>query len=191
MGVERVLEAVEFATEAHHGVIRKFTNEPYVQHCIRVARYVAYHTWDEEYSYELENLYIAALLHDVLEDCPNITPEKIAQEFGGKVLGLVQELTDPPKSAGNRAWRKQITIERYKTASANAHTIKCADFLDNARSMVFNDVDFGPIWLKEKAQLLPFLNRAVPSIHWEATSELYFLEEYLEGRKNGLVSSTG
>jgi hypothetical protein len=56
-----VLDACAFATRMHAGQQRKYTGEPYVLHCLEVARMVA----------EIggtTTMIAAALLHDVVED---------------------------------------------------------------------------------------------------------------------------
>ena len=81
---KKILEALEFAKEAHEGQYRK-SGEPYVIHPILVAALVAYVSNDE-------TMVIAALLHDVVEDTP-YTIEDIQQRFGDDVAHLVEGLT--------------------------------------------------------------------------------------------------
>jgi len=164
MNTPKILRAVAFAVKAHDGQIRKFENKPYVLHCIRVAEKVARVTDDED-------VICAALLHDVLEDCPNIQPIDIYENFGGYVLHLVKELTDSPKSVGNREHRKRIDTERLAWASAETQTIKCGDIIDNVPSIVEHDKNFAPRFIREKQTLIKVLDRANTEL-WEEANNL-------------------
>ena len=61
MLTERYSKALEFAKEAHKGIVRKTSDTPYITHPIEVAEIVAQMSSDED-------VIIAALLHDVVED---------------------------------------------------------------------------------------------------------------------------
>src|ERR1700722_9371920 len=165
MFTPRILEAFEFAVQAHGFQKRKYTNEPYVAHPIRVAQMVA----DTIQYRSDEDVIIAALLHDTVEDT-SVTPNQIADHFGWRVWTFVGELTDEPLSSGNRKQRKELDNARLANASGAAQTIKCADTIDNTDSIVDNDPGFGPRYIEEKRVLLPLLEaRAVPSLWAEAT----------------------
>jgi hypothetical protein len=60
---ERVDEALRLAAVAHEGQYRKGTNIPYLMHPVHVGRILERHGWAED-------VVIAGLLHDVLEDAP-------------------------------------------------------------------------------------------------------------------------
>lgn len=157
MNTERILEAVDFATKAHEGQVRKYEHTPYVHHVFRVAKMVAR-------ARASENAIIAALLHDVIEDCyPEDRWEKakeiIGFKFGTMVQGYVWDLTHPPKTFGNRAKRKSAEAAKLIAAPNEVHTIKLADTIDNTESIVNNDPDFGPRFIKEKLALVPYLNK--------------------------------
>ena len=59
---ENFVQAVSFANKAHKGQVRKGTNIPYISHLLAVASLVMENEGSED---EI----IAALLHDVVEDC--------------------------------------------------------------------------------------------------------------------------
>ena len=80
----KIEEALEFAKEAHKGQYRK-SGEPYIIHPILVAAITAYVTAEEE-------MVIAALLHDVVEDT-SFSIEDIQERFGQNVADLVEGLT--------------------------------------------------------------------------------------------------
>ena len=88
-----------FARSAHEGQRRKYANEPYINHPVRVMQICAEYVTDEVV---LE----AALLHDVIEDTEvsaNMLFKFLQTLHPGpeavKVLKLVQELTDEYVSA--------------------------------------------------------------------------------------------
>jgi (p)ppGpp synthase/HD superfamily hydrolase len=149
----RLLNAILMATQAHAGQVRRYENDPYIVHPLRVARTVAFRGHDED-------TVIAAILHDTLEDT-NLDPRAIDEQFGGHVLSLVRQLTDPAKPEdGNRAARMEINREHAAKASPQAQTVRVADLMDNARSIVAHDPSFAKVYLKEKALMLDGLSQA-------------------------------
>ena len=143
-------DAILFATKAHHGQVRKYTGEPYVVHCLEVAKQV---------SHLGSVTMITALLHDTIEDT-DVTYEDIENNFGTLIARNVLELTDPLLSAGNRAFRKNIVCEKMAKASIDAKSVKCADILDNLPSIQEHDPKFYKVFLEEKRTLIPFLEGA-------------------------------
>lgn len=121
-----VERALEFATKAHEGQFRKGTKRPYIMHPIEVSDIVATMTDDEE-------IICAALLHDTVEDCEEITGDVIRQNFSDRVAELVlMESEDKSKT-----WleRKGHTIEHLKTAPREVQMIALGDKLSNMRDI--------------------------------------------------------
>jgi len=126
MGFGVIQRAVDFATCAHEGQLRKGTDRPYILHPLEVGKIVATMTDDEE-------IISAAILHDTIEDCKGVTKEVICQEFSEKVAHLVvQESEDKSKT-----WieRKGTTIEHLKKAPKEVQMIGLADKLSNMRDI--------------------------------------------------------
>jgi hypothetical protein len=171
----KILEAGEFAIRAHGFQERKYTKEPYVAHCFRVAETVANVT---NYDHD-EEVIIAALLHDTLEDT-EATLEQIEDRFGFRVGFMVYELTDSPLSVGNRKFRKTVDRSRLGGASAPVQTIKCADIIDNTDSIVEHDPGFGKRFVEEVLLLLPWLQRADTKLHAEALKVVLDAAKLLE-----------
>jgi (p)ppGpp synthase/HD superfamily hydrolase len=146
-------KAMRFAEEAHRGVTRRYTGEPYVTHPFNVAMLVSTATADEE-------VVAAALLHDVLEDTA-VSLDEITAAFGPRVAALVVEVTDVYTAKRhpdlNRVSRKALERERLATVSNEAKTIKLADLVDNTGSIMTHDPNFGRVYLKEKELLLEAL----------------------------------
>lgn len=82
---EKIQRAFEYAEEAHRGQFRK-SGEEYIYHPLSVAEICAELNLDSD-------AICAALLHDIVEDCPGASLEGIKTEFGGDVMVLVDGLT--------------------------------------------------------------------------------------------------
>lgn len=150
---ELVSRARAFAFAAHNAINhrRKYTDEPYTTHLERVADLVASVSDDYE-------MIAAAYLHDTVEDTPT-TIEDIYAAFGNGVGYLVSYLTDTSQPEdGNRATRKRIDREHIAQGDARVHTIKLADLIDNAHSIVTHDPRFAKVFMAEKRELLQVLD---------------------------------
>ena len=152
--------ALGFATHAHIKQKRKYTGEPYVVHCIAVARQM------EELGFS-EEVVSAALLHDTVEDT-DTTIREIEETFGSIISKLVEELTDVftidkfPKL--NRKERKKLECERLGAISSLAKSIKLADLIDNSRSIIQHDKGFARTYLSEKEALLNVFSDGDPRL---------------------------
>ncbi len=173
MNKKLVERARAFATSAHAGQLRKYTNEPYIVHPEEVAAIVT----DAGLSYDA---IAAAWLHDVVEDTP-IEAAEITRWFGKRVGSYVDDLTDVPQSAGNRATRKTIDRERIAVAGYEPQTIKAADLISNTATIVEHDPDFAKTYLREKRATLEILTRAHPDVLARAWETLRAAEEKIYG----------
>lgn len=157
--MDGILQKVtEFARKAHGGQQRKFADEPYINHPVRVMEIC------RSYNPPIEVL-VAALLHDVLEDTA-VTREKIKEflfpllneEKTIRTVMLVEELTDiytkKDYPGWNRKKRKAKEAERLKKASPEAQTIKYADIIDNSMDIHNSKDDFAIQFLRECKLLL-------------------------------------
>jgi (p)ppGpp synthase/HD superfamily hydrolase len=127
----RFLRAFEFAAEKHKGQTRKASTIPYIAHLMGVASLVLEAGADED-------LAIAALLHDVVEDCGGAPMLKeIRRKFGDRVAKVVDGCTDAdayPKPPWRE--RKEKYIARLKKENADTRLVSAADKLNNVRSIV-------------------------------------------------------
>ena len=74
---ERFTTAVGFAREAHHGDVRKKTSIPYLSHLLAVSSLAIEDAAEDLLLTEhLEDIAIAAVLHDVVEDTVDKVEEK-------------------------------------------------------------------------------------------------------------------
>ncbi len=124
---ELLHKAVVFAAEAHRHHFRKGTQIPYITHPFLVMRILDRLGFDEE-------VLVAALLHDALEDTPT-TFDEIRREFGERVAVLVQAVSETKvdKQGRHIPWdlRKQEKIAKLRNAPLEAKAIALADLLDN------------------------------------------------------------
>jgi (p)ppGpp synthase/HD superfamily hydrolase len=127
----RFMKAFEFAAAKHAGQTRKASTIPYIAHLMGVASLVLEAGGDED-------LAIAALLHDVVEDCGGVPMLKeVRRRFGSRVAKVVDGCTDSygdPKPPWRE--RKENYIAHLKTADADTRLVSAADKLNNVRSIV-------------------------------------------------------
>lgn len=127
----RFQRAFEFAAKKHAGQTRKASTIPYLSHLIGVASLVLEAGGDED-------LAIAALLHDVVEDCGGEPMLKeVRRRFGSRVAKIVDGCTDAyviPKPEWRE--RKVSYINRLKTEDADTRLVSAADKLNNIRSIL-------------------------------------------------------
>jgi GTP pyrophosphokinase len=125
------LRAFLFAAEKHKGQTRKASTIPYIAHLMGVASLVLEAGGDED-------LAIAALLHDVVEDCGGAPMLKeVRRRFGQRVAKVVDGCTDAdtyPKPPWRE--RKEQYLRHLKTADADTRLVSAADKLNNVRSIL-------------------------------------------------------
>ncbi len=122
-----VEKAIQFAAEAHKGQKRKGISIPYILHPMEVAVILAEMTSDEE-------VIAAAMLHDTLEDCKEVTKEILRDEFGERIVSLIEAESEDK----SKTWmeRKQATISHLQRETrTEVKMIALADKLSNLRSM--------------------------------------------------------
>jgi len=157
---DKISSAITFFRQAHDSINhkRKYTGDPYWVHTEEVANIVASVTDDED-------MFIAALGHDVLEDVYSInrvySPSLIDERFGARVLWFINHLTDVYTHTKypnfNRETRKGFEAARYGRMQSDVKTIKLADLISNTSNIVEHDPGFAKIYLQEKKRMLPFL----------------------------------
>lgn len=121
-----ILKAARYARDAHAHQKRKYTDEPYIIHPMRVAGRVML------LPDATEEMVVAAWLHDVIEDCGK-TEADLAAQFGERVAGFVASLTNPSASQKHlpRAERKAIDREHLSRQCREVVLIKLCDRIDN------------------------------------------------------------
>jgi len=126
----QIKRAIQFAARKHHGQMRKETEPlPYITHPFSVALLVAEDGADDD-------IVIAALLHDTLEDT-DTTREEIAREFNERIAILVESVSEPKEIDGRKlSWRekKEHYLAILEKASDDAILIAVSDKIDNIES---------------------------------------------------------
>lgn len=124
-------KAFNLMVKAHNGVFRKFEGVEYAHHPVAVARIVK----KNKVSKNKEKLLIASLLHDCVEDAPEIISLNLIRTiFGEIVAGLVDELTSNPQEI-ERIGKKDYLLHKMLKMTSYALVIKLADRLHNCSSL--------------------------------------------------------
>jgi len=125
---KRFISALSYAARLHGKQIRKRTDRPYIGHLLGVASIVIEYGGDED-------LAIAALLHDAVEDQGGLPRlREIQKKFGKRVAHIVDGCTDSyaePKSPWLQ--RKRDYIERVAGEDQDVRLVSAADKLSNSR----------------------------------------------------------
>jgi (p)ppGpp synthase/HD superfamily hydrolase len=127
----RLQRAFRYAAEKHAGQTRKQTAVPYLSHLMAVAGLVLEAGGDEDMA-------IAALLHDVVEDCGGMPRlREIRQRFGTRVAKIVEGCTDSfgePKPE----WmaRKKDYLLGIRDADSETRLVSASDKLHNVRTIL-------------------------------------------------------
>lgn len=120
-----------YAAEAHCGQKRKMSGIPYILHPMEVCAIVGTMTGDED-------VLVAALLHDTVEDC-NADPKEIKEKFGARTAALVQSETEDKRSQRpeSETWRErkeESLLMLEHTKDLDVKILWLADKLSNLRS---------------------------------------------------------
>lgn len=125
--------AYRFSEEAHRGQTRN-SGEPYVTHCVEVAKILA--------DLQLDTTTVASgLIHDVVEDTA-MTVADVEREFGKEIAAIVDGLTKIAKLP-NSGSNQDRQVESYRklllsiAKDARVIIVKLADRLHNMRTLDF------------------------------------------------------
>lgn len=134
----RSAAAVEWAKELHKGQTRKGSNKPYVSHVLQVGQLVK-----DDGGNEAE--YIAAVLHDAVEDTP-ATLEQVRARFGNPVAKMVETVSEleRPKPAWKQRKITYIAQLSDPKAPLGALRVSAADKLANATDTLNEVREVGP-----------------------------------------------
>ena len=165
----RLNHAIRVASRAHEGQFRKGSDTPYIAHPMAVAMITQQYMEDED-------MFIAALFHDILEDVPKWTysRENIREDFGEEVLSIVEDVSEPnidiPILA---AWteRKNYYIEHIsQTNNPKSIIVSIADKIHNMSEILREYETKGEdVW---------------QNFHVDKGREIWFYEEVFNRVKN-------
>ncbi|MEH0146725.1 HD domain-containing protein [Corynebacterium sp. Q4381] len=138
----RLIRAINTAAWAHRGHVRKGTDIPYISHIFGVMHLVSEVTDDED-------VLIAALFHDILEDVPEeYSAEEMEADFGPRVVELVGGVT---KDSLLPDWqsRADAYLEHLRASDDGSVLISAADKLHNLLSILADHQAIGEdIWAR-------------------------------------------
>lgn len=172
----RYREALEFASRAHDGQLRKGSDIPYITHPVAVSAILA------QYGYG-EDLVIAGLLHDVLEDTV-VSALELEKKFGEDIASLVRGVTEEKTDVRGlpRPWeiRKEEAIWHAGLAEEQVVVLKAADALHNVyclvRDMRIAGDDIWTRFKRGKEQQLDYYRRLANMICERLKENLLALE---------------
>lgn len=127
-----IQKAYNFASEVHKNDFRK-SGEPYIQHPL----YVVHNLINVLGITDIESI-CAALLHDTIEDHPDITLQRIKDEFGINIAMLVDGLTKVGRVQYRGEERQVETLRNMFVACAKdirVIFIRLADRLHNMQTI--------------------------------------------------------
>ena len=132
LDVELLGRAYRFSEKAHAGQTRR-NGDPYVTHCVEVAKILA--------DLQLDSVTVASgLIHDVVEDTA-VTVEEVEREFGREIAQIVDGLTKIGHLPFTSTQERQVENYRKLLLSiakdARVILIKLADRLHNMRTLEF------------------------------------------------------
>ncbi len=132
----RIDNAIKLASHLHRNQIRKDNNHtPYVSHLFSVATLISSITDDED-------IIIAGLMHDSLEDVPLYTYELLAKDCGTRVAEIVKYVTEPldanKEESEQLPWltRKEDYLVNLRNGGVESAIISAADKIHNTESFL-------------------------------------------------------
>jgi len=128
----RIEQAIRAAAVLHKNQLRKGSMPfPYITHLVATAFTLIDYTKDED-------VIVAALLHDALEDT-DYTLDELQEDFGGKVRDIVEAVTEPRSTVDNKISfkdRKRAYVQQIKKGPIEAVLVAAADKMHNFRTTV-------------------------------------------------------
>ena len=126
---QRLTSAYRFAAAAHAEQTRD-EGSPFIDHPLAVTMILS-----AELGCRDVDMLIAALNHDVLEDCHWLRRSDVAGALGERATCFVEEVTKEQVPATERAARDQRYLEHLWQITPEAKLLKLADRIHNLRSI--------------------------------------------------------
>lgn len=128
---DRILNTINLAAHLHRNQFRHDSNStPYVTHLFAVCMYLRSVT-------DSEDIIIAGIMHDSLEDVADYTYDDLVSDCGEEVARIVRGVTED-KSLPYKE-RKIAYLDRLKTGSDESLMVSLADKIHNAKSYLTID----------------------------------------------------
>jgi len=133
---EKIQKAIDLASKLHLGQMRKSDKDlPYISHLFSVAWILSNYTDDQD-------IIVAGLLHDVLEDVKGYCYSDMERDFGTRVAKIVKGVSEDkdPNDEGRKKmpWGecKQKYIAGLETDSRESLLVCAADKIHNLQTMI-------------------------------------------------------
>lgn len=124
-----IADAFAFAV-AWHGDQTRPTGDPYVWHLLETLEVLT-----EGAGVDDQDILVAAVLHDVVEDTP-CTMEEVRERFGARVATLIKWLTRTgPRDGEDRMAAKRRYLAGFERAPQDAVLVKLADRFSNVQKL--------------------------------------------------------
>ncbi len=124
---DKIINAINLASILHKTQVRKGINEtPYISHLFAVSMILKSVTDDED-------IIIAGLMHDSLEDVPDYTYDMLIKDCGPRVADIVLGVTEDKKLSYKD--RKVSYLKNLKTGKVESVLVSLADKLHNLKSL--------------------------------------------------------
>lgn len=132
----RIDEAIKLAARLHRTQVRNDHEQtPYISHLVSVMYILAQVSDDED-------VLIAGLMHDALEDVPGYTYESLVRDCGSRVAEIVKHVTEPLDATKDFSeqmpWleRKEAYIRALTTGGKESALVSAADKIHNTESIL-------------------------------------------------------
>lgn len=132
---EQLTKAKAFIEE-HFSTVHGLKKDP-ITHAVEVVRVLK-----EEFKQEADDLLVAGMLHDVLEDCFNVSFELLSTEFSPHIAELVRDVSHD--RGGN--FDREAFYERLKTIPTESKWLKLADLYTNLERMLLGIDEGKPVF---------------------------------------------
>jgi len=126
----KIDKAIRISARAHQKQNRKGSNTPYIVHPFAVMCIASQYTNDE-------NVLIACLLHDVIEDVPEeYTQQAMVNDFGQHVVNIVIGVTKQPNMGDWKATCEAYLVNLESNAPVESAIVSVADKIHNIMSIL-------------------------------------------------------
>ena len=175
----RINEALKLASHVHRNHVRKDKQlTPYISHLVAVAMLLQTVTDDED-------IVIAGLMHDSLEDVPDYSYENLVLDCGNRVADIVKHVTEP-LDANKRDDEQLPWLTRKEKYLENLHQGGAESAMVSASDKIHNTESFMRDMLHEKEEFLERFHSSLRNKLWFHEQVLLIVEEKL-GKDHALV----
>ena len=170
--VVKITKAFSFAANLYSGLFRNETQEPYINHAIKVALILS----DELKVRDVDTI-CAAILHDAIDksnDDHEIV-EVLKSNFGENVYNTIRTLSEPKTNEQNRDELLVSYFENISRGPKMSRFIKLADRLDTARFLKNDRKKEKALRYKEETQkyVLPLAEKTDDTMALKLSIALY------------------